>query len=311
MNIAVGGFFPGQPNENTIVPNQMEIDYIRVYEDIDPLVVLDEVVDSPHELPDLTANLTDMENGSFDEDLSGWDSYVHYDALANLSVENGEAVVNVLVEGAEFWSIQLYQGPFNFESTVSYTVEFDARSDFDRGLEVIIENGEFTTFLNDIVALTDTMTTYSLDFTMPTDEEASLKFMLGKLGDGVGLAHNVYLDNITIIQSTPSVKEVTDFSNGTFDGNLASWNQYIHFDAIAGLTVENDEAKISIQNEGGQFWSVQLYQGEFHVATGQEYLIEFDARSDIERDIQVVVDNVGYYMHLSEIASLDETMSRH
>lgn len=36
INLAVGGNWPGYPDENTIFPQRMEIDYIRVYEDRDP-----------------------------------------------------------------------------------------------------------------------------------------------------------------------------------------------------------------------------------------------------------------------------------
>lgn len=32
MNVAVGGFWPGNPDETTVFPQQMEVDYIRVYE---------------------------------------------------------------------------------------------------------------------------------------------------------------------------------------------------------------------------------------------------------------------------------------
>lgn len=33
LNLAVGGWWPGKPNESTVFPNQMEIDYVRVYKE--------------------------------------------------------------------------------------------------------------------------------------------------------------------------------------------------------------------------------------------------------------------------------------
>ena len=34
LNIAVGGDWPGSPDQTTIFPTEMEIDYVRVYEEI-------------------------------------------------------------------------------------------------------------------------------------------------------------------------------------------------------------------------------------------------------------------------------------
>ncbi|MBA2133827.1 family 16 glycosylhydrolase [Capillibacterium thermochitinicola] len=36
INLAVGGNWPGYPDETTVFPQRMEIDYIRVYEDVNP-----------------------------------------------------------------------------------------------------------------------------------------------------------------------------------------------------------------------------------------------------------------------------------
>jgi len=45
-NLAVGGTWPGMPNEDTIFPQQLEVDYVRVYEDIFPRIVGQSVVES-------------------------------------------------------------------------------------------------------------------------------------------------------------------------------------------------------------------------------------------------------------------------
>ena len=44
-NLAVGGNWPGMPNEDTIFPQQLEIDYVRVYEDVFPRIVGQSVVE--------------------------------------------------------------------------------------------------------------------------------------------------------------------------------------------------------------------------------------------------------------------------
>ena len=49
LNIAVGGYWPGYPDETSVFPQKMYIDYVRVYEDT-TLVTAPEVTDDPCEV---------------------------------------------------------------------------------------------------------------------------------------------------------------------------------------------------------------------------------------------------------------------
>ncbi|MDP5275995.1 carbohydrate binding domain-containing protein [Chengkuizengella axinellae] len=291
MNVAVGGFFPGSPNENTIVPNQMEVDYIRLYEEVEPTV------------PQLN-----LQNGTFDNALNGWDTYIHSDAAASITVVNGEANINVNYEGNEFWSLQLNQGPFQLENAQTYTVQFDARSDVARQLEVVAENENFTKFVDETLNLTTQMNTYTISFTMPANEEVSLKLLAGKIGEIVGVPHQIYIDNVRFYEGLP-VTEVSKVTNGTFEGALTSWDQYVHFDAGAAIQAENNEVKISVSNVGAESWGVQLYQGNLDLTAGKQYTVEFDARTDQARDIQVIIDNAVYHQYLNQNVSINSMMS--
>jgi hypothetical protein len=35
MNLAIGGVYDGDPDTNTVFPGEMQVDYIRVYDDTD------------------------------------------------------------------------------------------------------------------------------------------------------------------------------------------------------------------------------------------------------------------------------------
>jgi len=65
-NLAVGGTWPGMPNEDTIFPQQLEIDYVRVYEDVFPRIVGQSVVEySEKQVVYEVVNLKEVKDISF------------------------------------------------------------------------------------------------------------------------------------------------------------------------------------------------------------------------------------------------------
>ncbi|HSN66630.1 MAG TPA: family 16 glycosylhydrolase, partial [Fusibacter sp.] len=58
LNLAVGGSWPGAPNLETVFPSQLEVDYIRVYQDTNPASINgEEVIDSIYEKPVVTPGI--------------------------------------------------------------------------------------------------------------------------------------------------------------------------------------------------------------------------------------------------------------
>ena len=65
-NLAAGGNWPGMPNEDTIFPQQLEIDYVRVYEDIFPRIVGQSIVEySAKQVVYEVVNLKEVKGISF------------------------------------------------------------------------------------------------------------------------------------------------------------------------------------------------------------------------------------------------------
>jgi len=50
LNVAVGGNWPGNPDENTTFPQEMIVDYIRVYQDIELVSIDDDDLQNPGEI---------------------------------------------------------------------------------------------------------------------------------------------------------------------------------------------------------------------------------------------------------------------
>jgi hypothetical protein len=85
LNLAVGGSWPGNPDGTTSFPQQMLVDYVRVY--------------APTNLPSCGANL--LSNPGFESGLASWTSYgnvipnVLVQTITNVPVHDGTNVLKV------------------------------------------------------------------------------------------------------------------------------------------------------------------------------------------------------------------------
>ena len=74
--------------------------------------------------------------------------------------------------------------------------------------------------------------------------------------------------------------------NGTFDSNANGWSVYKADGSSAEVTSENGEMKVYFANYDGWFrWSTQVYQTQIKLEAGKTYLLKFDARSTINKNI--------------------------
>jgi len=138
-----------------------------------------------------------IKNGSFDNGLAPWESYIHFDAGASIQHVDGEAHISIGNEGKEPWSVQLFQGNLVLEPGKEYTLSFDASSSVARTMEVTLENSQYTRSLSEITELNENKGSFEYTFTTPVREETSLKFLLGATGEVLG-AHDVVIDNVEL-----------------------------------------------------------------------------------------------------------------
>ncbi|OUS77940.1 glycoside hydrolase [Paenibacillus sp. MY03] len=140
-------------------------------------------------------------NGYFDDGLAGWNSHVQgvYDgpSAAAVSGESGALKADIGHAGLNPWDIVVSQDAVELKKGKTYIVKFDARSTMPRIIEVTAENAAYTRFLNQPARLEDYTQTYSYEFTMNSDENASLKFLLGKMANQDGtIGHELFIDNV-------------------------------------------------------------------------------------------------------------------
>jgi beta-glucanase (GH16 family) len=199
LNVAVGGNWPGQPDETTAFPQKMLVDYVRVYKFTGEFPKVEERGAGPAEqrprepLPD--GNM--VYNGSFDAGTSYWELATSDGAEAFMATDDGGVKVSIAKVGAPIWSVQLLHKPLNIENGKIYDVAFDARS--DRPREIVVKVGKASQHWDNysgdqVIEIGPTKDRYSFRFQMghDTDPAARLDFNLG------GVAQDVFIDNVTI-----------------------------------------------------------------------------------------------------------------
>ncbi|WP_223702178.1 carbohydrate binding domain-containing protein [Sutcliffiella deserti] len=260
-----------------------------------------------------------LKNGSFSNGFTNWDMHIqgeHEPGTSTAKIEVVDEVVKASIEneGFEPWHVLLMQNGMELLSNNTYVLEFDARSTVDRKLEVVLENATYNRYFSNVIELSNTMETYRFEFEMSTDDTVDLKYLLGKVANSVAVgSHDVYIDNVQL-EVKGEREKLFPLVNGNFASGLESWNQHYQgaYDgpSQATFTEEAEEAKITVVHEGENPWDISLSQEEMNLEQGQTYVLEFDARTTIDRPLELVVDNgaPSYHRYFEEVIDLTGTM---
>jgi LPXTG-motif cell wall-anchored protein len=346
LNLAVGGWYGGDPDATTTFPGKMEVDYVRVYEltgrdyktPVEPMV---EKVELPSgaKLPQADGNLvydntysngfTDISSGTQSLDTEYW-NFLHLPDFAgegSITTDdiNGEtfAKVDVINQGNALWSLQKIQ-LISIASGGKYKVSFDAKSTGNRDMMVKVSGGAdrgWTKYSNEEkIELTSELKSYEFSFDMmqDTDIAARLEFNMGANGNNPIWIGNVRVEDITGVQQDYTTKEPllngNHVYNGTFDqgtiDRMTFWN-FIQNDgsAIGNVSEATREFKATITVGGTSSSALQLKQQGMQLLEGKDYKLTFNARADQSRDIQVdLVSKDGTVIYSSNTINLTEVM---
>ncbi len=213
----MGGYWPGYPDETTIFPQRMYIDYIRVYEDINPEKIENEVDNCEYEIQERQKELAaitfeEIDNGAFDEpikndqanDPDNW--FIWYGLpygmsgeMESFGIEKGGFWIKLKDVGEESWHIQFNQYVRLIPGR-EYKLTFEARADEGRDINVkFLHPTTYQIYAVESFDLIEDMQKYELSFALPADvyEIANLSFELGKVSDKSKVT-TVYFDNIFI-----------------------------------------------------------------------------------------------------------------
>ncbi|WP_368646130.1 hypothetical protein AB4027_04395 [Alkalibacterium putridalgicola] len=223
LNLAVGGWYGLEPDASTELPGQVEVDYVRVYEDANANYdkspsPLKETVEEPEEpADDLDRDPANWEavgdnlvtDGSFDdtttfgapESDATWKIFNMADHDPNGGKGEFSVVDNVLNTviqqvGWDWWQIQLYQN-LDVVPSGTYRLSFDMASEHARNVRVELINAglevmDFT--------VNEEMNTYEAIVEIENGEELQLLFGLGRLPEDEELEtpYTVMIDNVSL-----------------------------------------------------------------------------------------------------------------
>ena len=206
MNLAVGGDWPGNPDDSTDFDNaEFEIDYVRVYQ----LEEYDTNVTKPvKEFREADESGNYIHNGNFEEaealdDEEDWSFLKFSEGVGDAAIEDGAIVISTDNAGTEEYSIQLVQPGLTMLKGHKYQVNFDIKSDEERDGVVCVSapTAGWIRYLNDttIDIGTDWQTyTFEFDMTEKDDNNGRLEFNLGNHG----YTSTVYITNVSVVDIT-------------------------------------------------------------------------------------------------------------
>lgn len=190
MNLAVGGTWPGSPDENTdFTKAEFLVDYVRVYQKPS----YDMNVQKPQkDFRELTEDGNLIYNGDFSvaEDLADetdWYFLLFNGGAGSAAIVDQTMVITSEKEGTEDYSVQLVQPNLPMIKGQKYKITFDAKALEERDMIVCISaptNGWIRYFPDTTVTLGTDWTTYTYEFDMTEkdDNNGRLEFNMGKKG---------------------------------------------------------------------------------------------------------------------------------
>ncbi|ADL52415.1 carbohydrate binding domain-containing protein [Clostridium cellulovorans] len=282
------------------------------------------------------ANGQEIYNGTFDLGNTSRMTYWNINAVngqANASVNENtrELKLDVYPGYNGVSNISMDQRGLELKEKCTYKVSFKGRAEGEQGtlanvMSSVTNNKSLQVYLANIdgsikystakdFTLSKDMKEYSFEFT-PTVSDSNSKMVFDFGGD----KKTIYMDDISMIKT----KDFVDYSqvgqlffvqNGDFSDGLNQWDHYIDSAADASIIEENGEAKISVNNPGTDIWHVILQQPAagktFDMKAGIQYLISFDARATVNREMKVSLENASYASFLAQTVNLTDKMQNY
>ena len=322
FNLAVGGNWPGNPDETTDFENaELKVDYVKVYQ----LDSYDENVTKPEKEPvdlrdpDATGNYINNGDFSVNEDLTdneGWIKLTTLGGRGESIIENNKIILTTEEVGSENHSLQLVQPQLPLKQYGEYRLTFDARADEDRTMIVNVtspDRGYVRQFEDTVVNLTNELQSYSYDFIMKDIDEANgrLEFNYGNQGSLANIEiSNVRLEKIGQHEAEDNNKKTVlpdgnYVYNGTFDvgqDRMKYWDIESTIDNVSiGVPNINNlrELKVDVKENPSSLSDVIVKQTDLAIAKNKEYTLSFDAYGEEDKTIKAQINGESFEANIT------------
>ncbi|MBO5352583.1 MAG: carbohydrate binding domain-containing protein [Lachnospiraceae bacterium] len=314
LNLAVGGSWVGYPDESTSFDNNPYIvEYVRVYQKDS----YDENVTRPVEEvvlrePDADGNY--VTNGTFAEeeklnDGKGWKFLTAQDGKGEAVIKDNMLTIESTAEGLVDYSVQLVQPNIPLEKGSTYEISFEAYASENRTFHLAIKAPDrnwIEYFPTTTVELGTEPQTYTYQVKMKdaSDGNGRLEFNMGAAGS-VG---TIYLTNVSVKKLSEATGEETEektiladgnyIYNGKFqegDGHLGFWEISGTEEVEISVTDFADGRRLKVvrANADGEN-NVVVAQSSLAITAGQNYMLSFEAESDVERELTILAGGMEF-----------------
>ncbi|HHV30127.1 MAG TPA: family 16 glycosylhydrolase [Clostridium sp.] len=337
MNISVGGSWPGYPDETTVFPQQMAVDYVRVYQK-NEYPHREKPVKEEETAREPLADGNYIYNGGFDvndpeaigiEDVpntSYWTFLKGPGGIATVNVDEGVMHVQIEDGGTTDYSVQLLQAPVHLEKGAKYKASFDMKAQSSREIKLKI-GGDGDRGWTDYAAIapftvSTEMESYEFEFTMKYDTDVKARFEFN-----MGLDDNdIWIDNVKLIKTEdapvidpstierPPLLSGNYIYNGTFDqgeNRMGFWKFTVDDTAKASYYIGSDvnerRFETRIENGGNSKDAIRLVQPGINIEMSKSYKVSFEASAEKARTIDVeVASNLNNSSIYSATIELDK-----
>ena len=256
LNLAVGGSWPGNPDETTNIKDAAYyIDYVKVYQkdsyNEDVKKPIKEVI-----LRDPDKNGNYVNNGDFSsvEDLTDEKDWKFLTALggeASAEIKDKAIEITTVNEGTADYSVQLVQPDIPMKRGGVYKVSFEASASEARTMKVDISAPDrgYKRYLEDTtVELATEKKTYEYEFTMTDKDDANgrLEFNLGVAGSTA----KVSITNVSVKKIREEDLDANTKKTVLADGNYVYNGSFQEGEKRLGYwDIKAAGAEVSVTNE--------------------------------------------------------------
>lgn len=283
LNLAVGGNWPGNPDESTNIKDAaFLVDYVRVYQKDS----YDENVKKPVKnvvLREPNADGNYIQNGDFavSEDLADEKDWIFMNALegeASAKIAEKEISIQTSKEGSADYSVQLVQPGLPMQKGGVYRVSFDAYASAERTMKTGISAPDrgYRRYLEDtVVELNTEKKTYTYEFTMTDADDANgrLEFNMGAAGSTA----DIHISNVSVVKTGQKDLQNDMTKTVRADGN------YVY---NAGFQEGEDRMG---------YWEIKRGEGTFVSVTNQDNIrkLKIIADSKVSEENPVTIAQNG------------------
>lgn len=235
-------------------------------------------------------------NGSFDLGEVNGRSYWHIEGTGGAEVspvvKDSRLKLEIAGNGGAEADVTLLQKGIFLVQGHDYKLTFEADSSSARTATVELRGHDGSVYASQPVQLIAGKHKVEAVFTDLAGATDHLGQFVLRLGSDAG---TVVLDQFLLLRTSFYYDPDIDYfplKNGDFSNGFNGWERLLAEDGgQSTAAVADGVAKFSITNTGNQAYSVMLFQNGLKAAAGMKYIIEFDARSSVAREISVRAEN--------------------